>query len=56
MNRNGVVPYGPTPADYQTDVIADRRSTPSEREGSPQPFFLWVTPLAPHPGNRRSVR
>ena len=50
INDNGtLVPYGTAPADYQTDVLADRAvAAIRERVGSPQPFYLKFSPLAPH--------
>lgn len=50
INDNGVpVTYGTTAADYQTDVLATRaEETIRARAPSAQPFFLTVTPLAPH--------
>ncbi|HWM10898.1 MAG TPA: sulfatase [Solirubrobacteraceae bacterium] len=50
INDDGtLVPYGTAPADYQTDVLADRAVT-AIRAGarSPQPFYLKFSPLAPH--------
>jgi arylsulfatase A-like enzyme len=50
INDNGtLVPYGTAPADYQTDVLADRAvEAIRERARSPQPFYLKFSPLAPH--------
>ena len=50
INDNGtLVPYGTAPADYQTDVLADRAvAAIRERARSPQPFYLKFSPLAPH--------
>ncbi len=50
INDNGtLVPYGTDPADYQTDVLADRAvAAIGERAPSPQPFYLKFSPLAPH--------
>jgi N-acetylglucosamine-6-sulfatase len=50
MNRNGeLVQYGSAPEDYQTDVLADDAVDAIERRSAgSSPFFLWVTPLAPH--------
>jgi len=50
MNRNGEIrQYGSTPEDYQTDVLADDAVDAIDRRApSSAPFFLWVTPLAPH--------
>jgi arylsulfatase A-like enzyme len=50
LNDNGtVVSYGSTAADYQTDVIATRAVAFIERRAQAgAPFFLSLTPLAPH--------
>lgn len=50
LNDNGtIVEYGDAPEDYQTDVLAGRAvDFIEESEGGDAPFFLWVTPLAPH--------
>lgn len=50
INDNGtLVPYGTAPADYQTDVLANRAvAALRERVPSPQPFYLKFSPLAPH--------
>jgi N-acetylglucosamine-6-sulfatase len=50
INDNGtLVPYGTAPADYQTDVLADRAVTAIRtRAASDQPFYLNFSPLAPH--------
>ncbi|HVE39427.1 MAG TPA: sulfatase-like hydrolase/transferase, partial [Planctomycetota bacterium] len=52
INDNGVVvPYGEAEEDYQTDVLARRAVRfidRSERWVDGKPFFLVVTPLAPH--------
>jgi N-acetylglucosamine-6-sulfatase len=50
INDNGtLVPYGIDPADYQTDVLANRAvAAIRERVRSPQPFYLKFSPLAPH--------
>ena len=50
INDNGtLVPYGTAPADYQTDVLADRAvAAIRERVRSSQPFYLKFAPLAPH--------
>ena len=50
LNENGeLVDYGDSPADYQTDVYSERAVEFIESSsGQPDPFFLWVTPLAPH--------
>jgi N-acetylglucosamine-6-sulfatase len=50
LNENGRLRhYGNRPRDYQTDVLA-RKAVRLIRERAPrrQPFFLWVTPTAPH--------
>jgi len=52
INENGrVVDYGNSPADYQTDVLA-RKAVDVIRRRAPlrQPFFMWLTPFAPHSG------
>lgn len=51
VNENGsVVHYGSADADYQTDVLAGLAVDFVRRAaGGPQPFFLVVAPLAPHP-------
>ena len=52
MNENGkLVKYGTGPMDYQTDVYG-RKAAEVVRRLAPQqaPFFMWVTPLAPHIG------
>jgi arylsulfatase A-like enzyme len=52
INDNGfVVQYGSAESDYQTDVLARRAVRfidRSERWADDKPFFLVVTPLAPH--------
>lgn len=52
MNENGVlVQYGYTPADYQTNVISNKADDFIRRRASStdgKPFFLIITPLAPH--------
>ena len=50
LNENGeLVTYGDAPSDYQTDVYADRAVQFIESSAeTTDPFFLWVTPLAPH--------
>lgn len=57
VNENGtVVPYGATPEHYQSDVYTDKaldfihRRAPDAAAGV-QPFFLFVTYLAPHSGD-----
>jgi len=52
LNENGVlVTYGTAESDYSTDVYA-RRAVEIVRRRAPetQPFFLWLTPFAPHSG------
>jgi N-acetylglucosamine-6-sulfatase len=58
INHQGtLVFYGDRPEDYQTDVwagIADeviRRRAPK-----PQPFFMWLTPMAPRGRARQTTR
>ena len=50
MNQNGVVTsYGTAESDYQTDVLSGRAVDFINRAAdSDSPFFLLVTPLAPH--------
>jgi N-acetylglucosamine-6-sulfatase len=50
LNENGRLRhYGKRPRDYQTDVIARKAvRLIGERAPRRQPFFLWVTPTAPH--------
>jgi N-acetylglucosamine-6-sulfatase len=50
LNRNGrLTTTGTDPGSYQTDVYARLASEIVRRRApSPQPFFLWVTFLAPH--------
>ncbi|KHE93328.1 MAG: sulfatase [Candidatus Scalindua rubra] len=50
INDNGtVVSYGDAEADYQTDVLAGRAvQFINDRAQTGQPFFLTLTPLAPH--------
>jgi N-acetylglucosamine-6-sulfatase len=50
LNENGrIVAYGSEPADYQTDVLADK-AVEFIRTGATRsrPFFLTLSPLAPH--------
>ena len=50
-NDNGVVrSYGATPADYSTDVLANRAATfvNSTETDDARPFFLYLAPTAPH--------
>jgi N-acetylglucosamine-6-sulfatase len=48
LSDNGViVSYGSKPADYQTDVLAGLADT-FIRTDDPRPFFLTLTPTAPH--------
>jgi arylsulfatase A-like enzyme len=52
MNENGVlVPYGTDPEDYDSDVFTAKAVDFIERRApATQPFFLWLTYLAPHGG------
>ncbi len=52
VNDNGMLrTYGNTAADYQTDVLSGKAvDFINARVNSSQPFFLWLTPLAPHNG------
>ncbi len=48
MNENGVIRfYGDAPADYSTDVISNA-AIGFATESADVPFFLMVTPFAPH--------
>ena len=48
LNENGaVIQYGEDEEDYQTDVIASRAAN-FVGGSQPEPFFLWIAPLAPH--------
>jgi N-acetylglucosamine-6-sulfatase len=49
LNENGkLVNYGDDPADYQTDVLADKSIHFIDRHSGDRPFFLTVAPVAPH--------
>jgi arylsulfatase A-like enzyme len=50
LNENGrIVAYGDRPADYFTDVLRDKAlGFIMGASRSPQPWFLYVAPLAPH--------
>ena len=50
INENGILhTYGSSPADYKTDVQAQKASDfIMSKKNSGQPFFLWLAPLAPH--------
>jgi len=44
-----LVTYGHAPSDYQTDVLAQKaEEVIRDRAGTGQPFFMTVTPIAPH--------
>lgn len=48
--------YGTNPEDYQTDVLAGRASNMiGTAATSGNPFFMWVTPTAPHGGAGKRV-
>ena len=48
LNDNGtIVPYGATPQDYMTDVLA-RKSGEFIQQNADKPFFLYVAPFVPH--------
>jgi N-acetylglucosamine-6-sulfatase len=57
FNDDGVLRrFGASEADYQTDVISARaEEIVARRAASPQPFFLWVSYLAPHNGLPREA-
>jgi N-acetylglucosamine-6-sulfatase len=50
LNENGtIVRHRCTDADYETDLMADKAAKfISQNLRSPQPFFMWLAPLAPH--------
>ena len=49
LNENGgLVDYGDEPADYQTDVLAERANRFIAKSAGRRPFFLTVAPTAPH--------
>jgi N-acetylglucosamine-6-sulfatase len=50
LNENGRLRrYGNRPRDYQTDVLARKAVRLIDRRAPRrQPFFLWMTPTAPH--------
>lgn len=52
INENGTIhTYGNLPTDYQTDVLSRKAADYiTSHAGSSQPFFLWLTPVAPHVG------
>jgi arylsulfatase A-like enzyme/PKD repeat protein len=55
-DRASIVKYGSTTADYQTDVIAKRSiDTINEAAASDKPFFLYLTPTAPHAGTDKTA-
>lgn len=60
LKDNGsVVVYPKNQANYQTDVLATRAAnTITEASNSGKPFFMWLTPTAPHggPGVRVATR
>jgi arylsulfatase A-like enzyme len=52
LNQNGVrVLYGQDPTDFKQDVLTRKAiNFVNRRAPKPQPFFLWLTYTAPHPG------
>jgi arylsulfatase A-like enzyme len=52
LDENGAsVHYGRDPSDYKQDVLTRKAvSFVNRRAPRPQPFFLWLTYTAPHPG------
>lgn len=50
INDNGALrTYGQRPEDYETDVLASRAvASINAAHAAAEPFFLWVSPLAPH--------
>lgn len=60
INENGrVVRYGDEEKDYLTDVLRDKALDFIARSGDDQPFFLYLSPFAPHapvaPAERHSA-
>ena len=55
LNENGkLVRFGTREEHYSTDVLAGRAVDVIRRQApSAQPFFLWLTPHAPHSGGPR---
>jgi arylsulfatase A-like enzyme len=50
INNNGVIEKY-NKGEYQTDTLAKKAvDFITARENSPKPFFIWVTPIAPHYG------
>lgn len=50
--ENGVTnTYGNNPEDYQTDVLSKKAvNYINSHKNNSRPFFMWLTPLAPHAG------
>jgi len=59
INENGkLIQYGNTASDYQTDVLANIAENFIERRAASRdkkPFFLVITPLAPHHDTKMPV-
>jgi arylsulfatase A-like enzyme len=55
INHQGtLVYYGNQPQDYQTDVLnATATEVIRRRAPKPQPFFMWLTTMAPHDAGPR---
>jgi N-acetylglucosamine-6-sulfatase len=48
LNENGnLVPYGASPQDYMTDVLARKSGEFIDQSGN-KPFFLYIAPFVPH--------
>jgi arylsulfatase A-like enzyme len=57
VNDNGVVTqHGHDPADYLTDVVAQRALTALKQVPASQPFFMYLAPRAPHEPASRAPR
>lgn len=56
VSQNGVInTYGSAPEDYQTDVLTQKAiNYINSRADSSQPFFLLLTPYAPHFGDNEN--
>ncbi len=57
INENGaILSFGSRPADYSTDVLADRAVRYiQDQSGSAQPFFLFIAPKAAHAQGPRAI-
>ncbi len=50
VNEDGtIINFGDTPSDYLTDVLSNKASSFIKNQaGTGKPFFLYLTPIAPH--------